>query len=59
VNRKYYVVGKINLIIECKNLPDHGWVFFKGATPEFILPDKVTIADNMPTEIVEADPTRY
>src|SRR5690348_14226877 len=32
---------------------------FKGATPEFILPDKVTIADNMPTEIVEADPTRY
>src|SRR5690348_4286229 len=33
-DRKYYVVGQINLIIECKNLPDHGWVFFKGATPD-------------------------
>jgi hypothetical protein len=36
---EYYIVGQINLIIECKNLPDHGWVFFKGATPDLVIPD--------------------
>jgi hypothetical protein len=54
-----YVVGQIIFTIECKNLPDHGWVFFKTKQPELVFPDKVTIADDMPIEIIENDPTRY
>jgi len=58
-SKEKYIVGQINLIIECKNLPDHGWIFFKGKDPDLVLPDKVTIGNYMPIEIVEADPTRY
>lgn len=54
-----YVVGQIIFTIECKSLPDHGWVFFKTRHPGLVFPDKVTIADDIPIEIVEKDPTTY
>lgn len=56
---QYHIIGRINLIIECKNLPNHGWIFFKTKEPELVFPDKVTIADRMPIEITEYDPTRH
>lgn len=56
--QQYHIVGRINLIIECKNLPNHGWIFFKTKKPELVFPDKVTIADRMPIEITEYDRTR-
>jgi len=53
------VIGQINLIVECKNLPNHGWIFFKTKEPELVFPDKVPIADKMPIEIIEHDSTRF
>lgn len=57
--QQYYVVGRLVLTIECKNLPNHGWIFFKTKEPEIDFPDKITIADHIPPEIIEYDPTRY
>lgn len=58
-SQQYHVIGRLYLIIECKSLPDHGWIFFKTKQQELVFPDKVTIADGMPSEIIEHDPTRY
>ncbi len=57
--KQKYVIGRINLIVECKNLPNHGWIFFKTKEPELVFLDKVTISDRMPIEIIEHNPTRY
>lgn len=58
-SQQYHIVGRLYLIIECKSLPDHGWIFFKTNQQELVFPDKVAIADGMPSEIIEHDPTRY
>lgn len=58
-SQQYHVLGRIYLIIECKNLPDHGWIFFKTKQQDLVFPDKVTIADGIPSEVTEHDPTRY
>lgn len=52
------IVGQIIFVIECKNLPNYGWIFFEGDRPEFLLPDKVSIADYASPQVLDVDPTR-
>jgi hypothetical protein len=58
--KEKHVVGQFIFVIECKNLPDHGWVFSKSLDPGINFRDKVSFADNMPTSVLDSDPTwRY
>lgn len=41
-----YVAGSLRLVIECKQLPDHAWVFFRSKFPPFAIPEIVSITDN-------------
>lgn len=57
--KEKHVVGQFIFVIECKNLPDHGWVFSESKYEGVNFPDKVSFADNMPTSIMKSDPTRF
>ena len=47
-----HVVGQLRFVIECKNLPDHGWIFF-SAEPTIMFHETVSILDSL-----DPDPTR-
>lgn len=42
---KKHVIGQVQLIIECKNLSGHAWLFFKQNNYSFNFPEFVTIAE--------------
>jgi len=35
-------VASLKLVIECKSLPDHGWIFFPGKDPKITFRDEVS-----------------
>jgi hypothetical protein len=39
-NKEKMALGQLRLVIECKNLPDHGWIFFENEKKDdIIIPD--------------------
>ena len=36
------VLGHLNLVIECKSLPDNGWIFFPGTDKQITIPETVS-----------------
>jgi hypothetical protein len=44
-NNGRYVAGQLRLVIECKQLPDHAWVFFPSKLPAFSLPESVSLTE--------------
>lgn len=57
--KEEHVVGQFIHIVECKNLPGHGWIFSEGLDTGINFPDRVSFADNMPTSVLSSDPTRH
>lgn len=54
------VVGQVRLVIECKNLPDHGWVFWYRKPPDIVFVDNATLGDHVDPKLFERDPiNRY
>jgi hypothetical protein len=50
------VVAQVILVIECKNLPDHGWIFWQGKVPELVFVDNATLADNLSPDLFKGNP---
>lgn len=48
----FRVVAQMNLIIECKNLQDHGWMFWETNKSELIMVDNASMADYIPPDLL-------
>ena len=54
-NKKKMALGELFLVIECKNLPDNGWIFFKkNKQDDYLIPEIFTfIKTNRQEEIID------